>query len=78
MTDDRGQVALEQTFFASGTHLSDFHEGWVYLQHGCVAVTAEGYGGVVVPVRQEPMRRDEVKKVGSVDVKIGLLDTGQN
>jgi hypothetical protein len=76
VTDESGRVRIKHQFRSGGGQHGTVTNSWVFLNGGWVCVEADGFGGVVVPVRHEDTRTADVIKNGQfqdVYVVIGLF-----
>lgn len=71
VTDKTGSTRIEHQFTTSASHnrpVSHVHVHWAWAK-----VTADGYGGVVVPVSTESIPTKELRKRTELTVPIGLI-----
>lgn len=71
ITDANGLAVFEYEFQTGASH--ERPTTHAYLQFAWVHVHADGYGGVVVPVRQESMPTKTLREQKELAVPIGLI-----
>ena len=73
VTSESGAVVINYEFRTGASQVRP--KPWAHLTWAWIVVKADGYGGVVVPVRYESQTTSDVRENGELLVTIGLLPT---
>ncbi|MDB5347022.1 MAG: hypothetical protein JWP89_5399 [Schlesneria sp.] len=70
-TNEKGVAVIEHEFSTGASHRRPVSHA--HLNFNWVRVEAKGYGGAIVPVRDESQPTAALRKQGEVLVKVGLI-----